>query len=389
MLPSGKIGVIIGREAHLLMRKVPSSHWFRLIGEVALCAVAVVALAQASTKESVRAELIRLQKQTGLSLVSFGGGGGGGNLDVVMVAKRQLEDRQLLKGENVGEGAISSDGSAIAFELRRKTGRTFSTPFVKEVPEIGSRLGIVRQDGSDLREYPDLGDPSYPCWSSDKSALALTAKNFKHGKDAAQSLQILHLDDGTTEEVEAKGYVTSQCWSPDGKQIVYQADHTLRVYDIREKKSGALAEGTDPTWSPDGNWIAFLNDGKYYIIRPTGKERKLLFKCKDALTPLWWSPDCRFVAYIRRNRLVEGSWIPEEQGRLRVRRLDDSAEDWVANLFVGGYVPSFQWVKGIEPNAHDELISQFRSRLLSLWLRHDIPLAENHPSVGPLRDSRR
>src|SRR6267378_7250434 len=151
MLPSGKIGVIIGREAHLLMRKVPSSHWFRLIGEVALCAVAVVAFAQASTKESVRAELIRLQKQTGLSLVSFGGGGGGGNLDVVMVAKRQLEDRQLLKGENVGEGAISSDGSAIAFELRRKTGRTFSTPFVKEVPEVGSRLGIFRQDGSDLR----------------------------------------------------------------------------------------------------------------------------------------------------------------------------------------------------------------------------------------------
>jgi hypothetical protein len=321
-------------------------------------------LAQASTKESVRAELIRLQKQTGLSLVSFGGGGGGGggNLDVVMFASRQLEDRQLLKGENVGEGAISSDGSALAFELRRKTGRTFSTPYVKELPEIGSRLGIVRQDGSDLREYADLGDPYYLCWSFDKSTLALTAKILKHGKDVAPSLQILHLDDGTTEEVKAKGYVTSQCWSPNQKQIVYQADHTLRVYDVREKKSRTLTNGQYVTWSPDGNWIAFLKGDGYYAIRPSGNEKKHLFKKKDALTPLWWSPDSRFVAYVSRNRFPEGLWSPLiEQGRLRVRRLDDNAEDWVANLYIEAYVPSFQWVKGIESNAHVELISRLSS----------------------------
>lgn len=332
----------------------------RLVGGMAFCAVAAIVFAQASTKENVRAQLIRLQEQSGLSLISFGGRGG--YLDVVMFKSRKLAEKELLKGANIGEGVVSPDGSAIAFELRRKTGRTFSTPSGKDLPEFGSRLGIVRRDGSDLREYPDLGDPYDPCWSFDKSALAVTGKNLKQRKDAAYSLQILNLGDGTTEEVEAKRFVTSQCWSPNGKQIVYQAERTVRMYDIREQKSWALAEGTDPTWSPDGDWIAFLSDGKYYIIRPSGKERKLLFNCKDALTPLWWSPDSRFVAYVSRNRLFEGSWWPPiEQGRLRVRRLDDNAEDWVANFYIEGHVPSFQWIKGAEFSAHAELISRLHS----------------------------
>jgi len=315
------------------------SRCLRLIVGMALCAIAVVLFAQAPTKENLRAELIRLQKETGLSLVSFGGGGGRGYLDVVMFASRRLTEKELLK-ENVGEAAMSLDGSAIAFGLHRET---------------GSRLGIVRQDGSDLKEFPDLGDPYDPCWSLDKSALALTVKNLKRGKDATQSLQILNLGNGSTEEVDAKGYATSQCWSPDGKQIVYHADGTLRVYDMQEKKSRTLTNGWHPTWSPDGNWIAFAEDDGYYAIRPSGKEKRHLFKKKDALTPLWWSPDSRFVAYLSRNRFFEGSWWPPiEQGRLRVRRLDDNAEEWVANLYVEGHVPSFQWAKDMRLNSPAE-----------------------------------
>lgn len=111
------------------------------------------------------------------------------------------------KEKNVGEGSISSDRAEIAFELRRKTGH----------------LGIIRQDGSDLREYPDLDEPYDIGWSPDGTALTLSVKNMKQGKEANRSLQILNLGSGTTKEVDAKGSVTSQCWSPDGKQIVYQA----------------------------------------------------------------------------------------------------------------------------------------------------------------------
>lgn len=328
------------------MHKDPFSPWLRPIVGMAFFAVALTVLTQASTKESIRAELTRLQKQGGLSLVSFEGGGRSGNLSIVLFANRSFSERHLLKNENVGEGSISLDGTEIAFELWRKTGQKLSAPTGKEYPEYRSYLGIVRQDGSDLREYPDLDKPYNSCWSFDKSALALSVKDLKHGKDASYGLQILNLGSGTIEMIDAKGYVTTQCWSPNGKQIVYQTDQTLRLYDIQEKKSWALTNGRYATWSPDGNWIAFLEDDGYYAIRPSGNEKKLLFKKKDALTALWWSPDSRLVAYVSRTRFLEGRWWPPmEQGRLRIRRLEDNAEDWVANLYIEGHVPSFQWIK--------------------------------------------
>ncbi len=66
--------------------------------------------------------------------------------------------------------------------------------------------------------------------------------------------------------------------------------------------------GRYATWSPDGNWIAFFEDDGYYAIRPSGNDKKLLFKKKDALTALWWSPDSRLVAYVSRNGFFEGRW---------------------------------------------------------------------------------
>src|SRR4029077_7183399 len=114
-----------------------------------------------------------------------------------------------------GVRGISSGGTEIAFERRQKTGQTFSAPAGKEFPQYRTLLGIIRRDGSDLREYPDLDEPYDLCWSPDGSALALTAKNLKQGKDPARGLEILNLRSGSTEEVEVKGNTTSQCWSPD------------------------------------------------------------------------------------------------------------------------------------------------------------------------------
>jgi WD40 repeat protein len=301
-----------------------SSRWLHLIVGMASCSVALALFAQASPKQSVRAELIQLQSQSGLTLISFEGAGPDGPVYIVAFASRSLPERQLLQEEIGGVRAITSDGTIIAFEHRRK----------EEFPRYRTFLGVIRRDGSDLREYPDLDEPYDLCWSPDRSILALSAKNLKERKDTTRGLLILNLDNGSTGEVDAQGSVTSQCWSPDGKQIVYHhADGTLRVYDVRDKKSRTLTNGWHPTWSPDGNWIAFSDDKGYYAIRPSGAERKRLFKKKDALTALWWSPDSRFVAYVSRNRMFEGSWWPPiEQGRLRVRRLDDNAEEWVANL---------------------------------------------------------
>jgi len=98
-----------------------------------------------------------------------------------------------------------------------------------------------------------------------------------------------------------------------------------------------------PTWSPDGNWIAFLHHGAYYAIRPNGQERKKLFHRSGTESPLYWSPDSRIVAFVSPEGFFEGGWraIDADNYKLRVRRLDDNSEDWIA--YVDG-ARSYQWV---------------------------------------------
>jgi hypothetical protein len=66
------------------------------------------------------------------------------------------------------------------------------------------------------------------------------------------------------------------------------------------KTSRRLADGDSATWSPDGEWIA-LNKGKdYWLLDWQSGTGKVLFKQKNRLSPLWWSPDSKYVAYATR-----------------------------------------------------------------------------------------
>jgi len=296
---------------------------------------AVVLSAYAAPNEPVRAELARLQKETGLTLASFYR-----SVESVMFADRALHaGKELLPVGTALEGVISRDGTEIVFEHTRS--------------QHGDSLGIVRRDGSNLRDYPHIVAAYNLCWSYDKSKLAMNVQNLRRGTTPPNdSLEVFKLDSELVKEVDVRASVTSQCWSPDGKQIVYEAGDSVRVYDTERNTWNVLAKGGEATWSPDGHWIAFLDDDSYYAIRPSGEDRKLLFYKKGALTGLWWSPDSRIVAYVSRNDPSEGSmYLDVGSVRLRVRRLDDNSEDWVAQLS-DAHIPSYQWVRIAEPTTH-------------------------------------
>ena len=160
---------------------------------------------------------------------------------------------------------------------------------------------------------------------------------------------ILDLNSKATQGIEASARVTSQCWSPDDKQIVYSIGSSIRIYDLKEKKSHELAKGGDPAWSPDGNWIAFRDGDSYYAIRPSGAEQKLLLKTLFARSGLWWSPDGAVVAY-QCGKMPKPSQFATRQ--LRIRRLSDNSDDWVAKGSDVDYVPSYQWVLPAKPKTH-------------------------------------
>jgi hypothetical protein len=70
----------------------------------------------------------------------------------------------------------------------------------------------------------------------------------------------------------------------------------------------------------------------------------VLFKKMKALSGLWWSPDSRIVAYLSVNSTLERPVMSDVTPvRLRVVRLDDDSEDWIAQLSDAG-LPNYQWV---------------------------------------------
>lgn len=109
--------------------------------------------------------------------------------------------------------------------------------------------------------------------------------------------------------------MTSQCWSPDGTQLVYEIEGSVRLYDTGEDRSVTLVKGTDSSWSPDGNWIAFLDRGTYYAIQPDGSGRKQLFHKSNAVSAFYWSPDSRIVTYARELGFLQGA-LPMPRLRL-------------------------------------------------------------------------
>jgi Tol biopolymer transport system component len=232
---------------------------------------------QTSFNESVRDELARMQKQTGLTLASYSQNEG---LQLVLFDKRTFL-HGAIPGRSVYGASLSRDGTEIA-------ARQFTL-------HDGFSLLLARSYGSNLREYRDI-HPVEICWSHDGSKLAMTAAART---SMTSALQIMDLGSNTVGEIAPTvTRLTSQCWSPDGKRIVSEGSDGIRIDEIGNAKSFVLfARGQYPTWSSDGLWIAFLDHDTYYAIHPDGQGKKRLFHQHHAFTPLYWSPDSRMVAY--------------------------------------------------------------------------------------------
>jgi hypothetical protein len=190
------------------MRKRRSVTWlWILFGPVSWIVLALATAVLPSSGESVRQELIRRQAQTGLSLASLGSG-----LNVDLFHKRTLVQVPISTGLAFVRGTISRDGTEIILSRLRAS--------------ASDSLELLQTDGSDTRELPFTyaGTMLTPvqslCWSYDKSRLAVAV--YRGSPDV--KLEILNLGSGVDQTVAPSvKELTSQCWSPDDKKIVYEA----------------------------------------------------------------------------------------------------------------------------------------------------------------------
>lgn len=264
--------------------------------------------------ESVREELIRLQHDTGLSF------------------------------------AWDIEGVHV---LSFKKGKAF---------ENEALLSVFRPDTFSYQKYPAVAAIDN-CWSHDQSKLVATMIDLSAGS----ALGIVDLKSGQTLVVSPRvgqsPHVTSQCWSPDDRRIVYEVEGLISVYDVETRESSVLIQRNDPKWSGDPTWaphnksIAFLDYDAYYSISPTGGAKTRLFGDKGACSGLYWSPDSRIVAYVGIATVLEGGITLDAEGlRLRARRLSDgSRTSFAVNV---DCVANFKWITNKQLAAQVEAASK-------------------------------
>jgi TolB protein len=95
-------------------------------------------------------------------------------------------------------------------------------------------------------------------------------------------------------------------WSPDGRQIVFDAGsapqtqrHDHKLYLVNADGSGLKqityeqTNDIEPVWSPDGRWLAFHRNCDLWLIRPDGSKAQRLLAGSETFcaNDIAWSPN--------------------------------------------------------------------------------------------------
>lgn len=289
----------------------------------------VISAGAAGRDESVLTELVRLERETGLAIAFYEN-----ELGVISFKKRGSYDMGKLVPMGSSGGTVSPDGVEVAVN---------SFNWGAGYRDHTMSLDIVSTDGSALREHREVRG-GVVCWSHDKTKLAIVYVEPPDIKLGILDLATKKMQALEPQTADRDSRFTSQCWSPDDKELVFEANGNVQVYEIATDYSRILAAGTEPTWSPDGTWISYRDEqhNDYYVIHPSGEEEQKLFHKGRSISGLYWSPDARFVAYVQQDFIS----LDVEFYHLMVRRLEDKSETRVADgvaCCIG-----YQWVRNPE-----------------------------------------
>jgi Tol biopolymer transport system component len=194
----------------------------------------------------------------------------------------------------------------------------------------GSRLAIIRADGTGLRQLPQLtngdGDPTWspggrrlafvgrtlccnwlytvrrdgtalrrvigqevrwPAWST-TGTIAFVNYNDRSGGPVGleDGTYTIRPDGSRLRRLFGRAWGTGQQpdWSPDGSRIAFVARRHIFTMGADGRRLRRLTDNfgdSDPAWSPDGKYIAFIRDHDLYIMRANGRGQRRIVDGPD------------------------------------------------------------------------------------------------------------
>lgn len=243
---------------------------------------------------------------------------------------------QLTKhaGVDVRSPAVSADGKLAAFEL---WDAAWTVPVDGSAPAKKLAIDVPGDSVESATEKSSLkADAEEAVVSPDGTQVALVVKGDIFVV-ARRSKELVAVAEPPTVRVTATpARELDLAWSPDGKTLAFASDRggTWQLYTVSpagrsdgkffravrfdEKR---LTDGKDdarePRFSPDGRRIAFVaGRGGLSTVNADGSGRKDLF-AHWGRTELAWSPDGKWLAFSREDRLHNPDvfLMPSEGGR--------------------------------------------------------------------------
>lgn len=221
-----------------------------------------------------------------------------GNFEIYLMNSDGSDVRRLTKSPSWESfPAFSPDGTQIAFNSDREN----ENNDVYLMNTDGS--GVVKLTNWESEEgiHPD-------CWSPDGTRIVFISNRSGNDDIYVMNVEPFHPRLILADE---KSDLGSPAYSPDGKQIVYQAtledkSGELRIYDVESGGSRVLLKtanaGLRPVWSPDGSRIAFQNkvEGQtdIFTIKPDGTELTNLTNNPASESAASWSQDGSRLVFV-------------------------------------------------------------------------------------------
>ncbi|HVO30245.1 MAG TPA: hypothetical protein VMV18_05900 [bacterium] len=187
------------------------------------------------------------------------------------------------EGINIG-GVWAPVGRVIAATLSPETGN----------PDIY----LMQEDGKGLKRLTDhYGNDVNPTWSPDAQRIAFVSDRggspniYVMSQAGTNQTRLTFENNGAVKDNENPN------WSPRGDRIAFQGrvNGAWQIFTMKPDGTDAHAvtsqgSNEDPSWSPDGRMLAFIHDGKVWVMEADGSNARAVSTGSGTFANVAWSP---------------------------------------------------------------------------------------------------